>query len=156
MKKPKYPNKPYPPYRPSPPPKTVDVETDIGSLDIDTYSDYSIDTLFAVINNHTTNADLKDVRLRFQINKTFDYDDCTYTLEVKLFTTTKVPNPQLAAQTKSYEAELERYKKEREKYNKALKQYNQDMLTYEAELPLWQLEAAKATVKRLEKKTKKP
>src|SRR5271166_4793235 len=147
MKAPKYPSKPYPPYKPSPPPELVDLNQNIASVSVDVYSLYTLDSFAEMIKGALKNADPKDVKFEFQVEKEWDYDDCTTTIVANLITQAQIPNPRLAALTKEYEKALEKYHKDMEKHKVDLKKYTEEMATYERDIDAYQLQQAKLRVK---------
>lgn len=156
MKYPKSPNKPYAPYKPQPPAKQIEQKNHIGSLSSQEDSEFSLQSFEELVKAQAPGVDPATVKFTWEIEKEYGYyDDVTISLTMKLYTVSMVDNPQYDRLYKYYEEQLVKYEKDYQKYKEDLKQYKLDEKKYKEELEQWTLEHAKATVKRLESKTKK-
>ena len=95
MKQPKLVTKPYAPYKPIPPAKTVEQNTTIDSLVVDKDTLYTIESFIAFITSHTKNIDPKDIRLEFEIESEHMYDDYTHTIKMNLLTQSQIDDPSM-------------------------------------------------------------
>jgi hypothetical protein len=155
MKQPKSPTRPYAPWKPQSPAKTVDENTRIAEVIVDKYSLYSIESFADFIKDQAANIDPKDIRMEFEIESEHMYDDYTHTIKLTLFSQRQIDNPKYEAQYKQYLTMLEKYEKENLKYKEALKKYNKDSKAYPLEFDKWMLQRSKAQVKQLEAKLAK-
>src|SRR5208282_3585454 len=113
MKAPKYPSKPYPPYKPAPPAKTVEENTTLDTFEVPQHTTYTLEDFNEEIKKAfgkvKTDLDLKSVKLEFEVEKEWCYDDCTTTIMCNLFSQRQVPNPHLEILTEQYNRNLEKY-----------------------------------------------
>jgi hypothetical protein len=156
MKYPKSPSRPYAPYKPQPPAKQIEHKNPIGSLSSQEDSEFSLQSFEELIKAQAPGVDPSTVRFTWEIEKEYGYyDDVTISLNLKLYTASLIDNPNYKKLFSYYEEQLKKYETDYQKYKTDLKQYQIDEKKYKKELELYTLEHAKATVKRLESKTKK-
>jgi len=155
MKCPKRPQQPIAPSKPNPPAKLIPATTSLGSIKLDKYSDYSLES-FAELIKSETNVDLKDVHFTFEVEQTPTYYDeiITY-LNIDVFTAHDMENPRYEELYRLYELGLIDYNKELTKFEEANKKYKKDIKIFNLEKDKYSLEHSKLQVERLEKKLKK-
>lgn len=158
MKAPIYPKKPYPPYKPTPPAEIITEYKELGSIDINKYSNYSLEQLNNLIVDFCTekNVDVRRVTVRFDSNIEWDYDDASSILTPVILLKQDVPNSAFEFLNKKFLKDKEKYDSDYEKYLVDEKKYKENMKTYNKEYDLYALEQSKAQVTRLEKKLNKP
>ena len=155
MKQPKLVTRPYAPYKPIPPAKTIQQNTNIDSLVVDKYIPYTIESFIAFITSHAKNIDPKNIRLEFEIESEHMYDDYTHTIKMNLLTQCQIDNPKYDEQYVQYLKLFDVYNKANKKYKADLKKYIKDLATYTLEHDKWLLEQSKKRVKQLEAKVAK-
>ncbi len=155
MKYPTPPTKPYAPYKPSEPPKEIEKQTKLGELTSQEDSSFTIQWFVDHINQNWPGIDPATVKFSMEINKHYGYyDDVSTSLDITFYTVSMIDNPIYSTLYKNYQVQLEKYHFDYKKYQDDLKRYKIDEITYKSDLETWTLENAKATVKRLEGKTK--